>query len=58
MKKEICDLIEAINMCNLSEKDKKVLIKKLSGNYPDIIGTVQLFLHLLQIGEKLSDFFP
>lgn len=58
MKKEIYDLIEAIYASNLSEKDKKTLVNKLRRKKPDIQGVVQLFLNLLQIGEKISDFFP
>lgn len=58
MKKEIYDLIEAIYASNLSEKDKNTLINKLRRKKPDIQGVVQLFLNLLQIGEKISDFFP
>lgn len=58
MKKEIYDLIEAINASNLSEKDKKTLVNKLRRKKPDIQGVVQLFLNLLQIGEKISDLFP
>ncbi len=58
MNKNIIHLIVAIEASDLSEEHKKELIKKLHGRKPDIKGAVEMFLHLIQLGREIYDFFP